>query len=102
MLTKWSFLKVLLQICMRPPLFMRRMGSRKEFTLNNYPANDTSWKFIDQKSVLIKKGYKPPIHDFSITGAEGEDLTQKSLVKSGIYSFNDLKKTSGSQQKEPC
>ena len=58
-------------------------GKRKEFTINNYPANDTSWKFIDQKSVLVKKGYKPPIHDFSITSPGGEDLTQKVLSNPG-------------------
>ena len=58
-------------------------GMRKEFTINDYPANDTSWKFIDQKSVLIKKGYKPPIHDFSIIGAEGDDMTQKVLSNPG-------------------
>jgi uncharacterized membrane protein YphA (DoxX/SURF4 family) len=58
-------------------------GDRKEFNINNYPANDTSWKFIDQKSVLIKKGYQPPIHDFSITGAEGEDITEKVLTNPG-------------------
>jgi hypothetical protein len=57
--------------------------NRKEFNLNNYPANDTSWKFIDQKSVLIKKGYKAPIHDFSITASEGQDLTQKVLSNPG-------------------
>jgi hypothetical protein len=58
-------------------------GVRKEFTISNYPANDTSWKFIDQKSVLIRSGYKPPIHDFSITGPEGDDLTQKVLSAQG-------------------
>jgi uncharacterized membrane protein YphA (DoxX/SURF4 family) len=58
-------------------------GIRKEFSLNNYPADDTTWKFIDQKSVLIRKGYKPPIHDFSITGPDGDDLTQKVLSNPG-------------------
>ena len=58
-------------------------GTRKEFTINNYPSSDTAWKFIDQKSVLIKKGYKPPIHDFSITSAEGDDITQKVLSNAG-------------------
>jgi len=58
-------------------------GDRKEFTIDNYPANDTSWKFIDQKSVLIKKGFEPPIHDFSITGAEGDDMTQQVLTNPG-------------------
>ncbi len=58
-------------------------GNRKEFSISDYPANDTSWEFIDQKSVLIKKGYTPPIHDFSITSAEGDDLTQKVLSNPG-------------------
>jgi uncharacterized membrane protein YphA (DoxX/SURF4 family) len=54
-------------------------GIKKEFSLENYPADDTSWKFVDQKSVLIKKGYEPPIHDFIITAMNGEDLTQRIL-----------------------
>jgi hypothetical protein len=58
-------------------------GVRKEFGLENYPADDTTWKFIDQKSVLIKKGYQPPIHDFIITSVNGEDLTQKILSYPG-------------------
>ncbi|TAL64259.1 MAG: DoxX family protein [Bacteroidetes bacterium] len=56
---------------------------KKEFNLDNYPANDTAWKFIEQKSVLIKKGYVPPIHDFIISSMEGEDITQKILSDTG-------------------
>jgi hypothetical protein len=58
-------------------------GRQKEFTLSNYPANDSTWKFIDQKSVIIKKGYKPPIHDFSITSLKEGDITQKVLSDTG-------------------
>jgi hypothetical protein len=58
-------------------------GVRKEFSLDNYPADDTSWVFIDQKSVLVKKGYQPPIHDFSLTTLEGIDLTDKILSNKG-------------------
>ncbi len=54
-------------------------GVKKEFTIENYPANDTTWKFIDQKSLLVKKGYLPPIHDFSITTLEGNDITGEIL-----------------------
>ncbi len=56
---------------------------RKEFTLENYPAEDTSWKFIDQKSVLVEKGYIPPIHDFSITLHGGSDITGQILSSKG-------------------
>jgi hypothetical protein len=58
-------------------------GVRKEFDINNYPGNDSTWKFVDQKSVLIRKGYKPPIHDFSINTINGDDLTQNILSYHG-------------------
>lgn len=51
-------------------------GEEKKFTEANYPWQDTlNWKFVkmgDQK--LIQKGYKPPIHDFRIETADGEDI----------------------------
>jgi hypothetical protein len=58
-------------------------GVQKEFTLNNYPANDSTWVFIDQKSVLVSKGYQPPIHDFRINSQNGEDITSQILSYSG-------------------
>lgn len=58
-------------------------GIQKEFTLDNYPAEDTTWRFIDQKSILVEKGYQPPIHDFAITGPNGEDMTDRILSHSG-------------------
>ena len=58
-------------------------GLQKEFTLENYPADDSAWKFVDQKSVLIKKGYQPPIHDFSITAKDGTSLTDMILSYPG-------------------
>jgi hypothetical protein len=74
-------------------------GEKKEFNLTNYPAGDTSWKFIDQKSVLIKKGYTPPIHDFSLTSLNGEDLTQKVLTFNGYTLLMISKKLTEAGQK---
>ncbi len=54
-------------------------GQRKEFTLDNYPADDTTWKFVDQRSVLVSEGYQPPIHDLIITSMNNEDLTKQIL-----------------------
>ena len=54
-------------------------GQKKEFRLSNYPANDTTWKFVDQRSKLVSKGYQPPIHGFVITSMANEDLTKKIL-----------------------
>ena len=50
-------------------------GVEQTFTLDNYPKGDSTWIFVRQNSKLIKKGYEPPIHDFEIINAEGEDLT---------------------------
>ncbi|MDP4201552.1 MAG: DoxX family protein [Bacteroidota bacterium] len=61
-------------------------GVKKEFTLNNYPATDSTWKFVDQKTVLVKEGYKPPIHDFSIQSSANGEITDIVLGNKG-YSF---------------
>ena len=63
---------------------LEKNGQRKEFTLDNYP--DSTWTFIDSKTVQTKEGYVPPIHDFSITTQEGEDITQQVLRHRG-YTF---------------
>mgnify|MGYP002399372952 CR=1 FL=1 len=59
-------------------------GLEKEFTLKNYPAGDTTWKFVDQKSVIITEGYTPPIHDFSLVTRGGMDMTGEILGDRGF------------------
>jgi uncharacterized membrane protein YphA (DoxX/SURF4 family) len=54
----------------------------KEFSDSNIPSDD-AWEWIETKNELIKKGYVPPIHDFSITSLDGEDFTQKFLDEEG-------------------
>jgi drug/metabolite transporter superfamily protein YnfA len=76
----------------RTTFIYEKAGVRKEFNLTDYPANDTTWKFVDQKSVLTKKGYQPPIHDFIITSMIGEDITQKVLSYPGFSVFMVSKK----------
>jgi uncharacterized membrane protein YphA (DoxX/SURF4 family) len=58
-------------------------GLQKEFTLNDYPADDTAWKFVDQKSVLISRGYVPPIHDFTLVDGLGVDMTEQVTGSEG-------------------
>ena len=55
-------------------------GKKKEFTLSECPSGDSTWKFIEQKSVLVSKGYRPPIHDFAITSINNEDITEQILT----------------------
>lgn len=54
-------------------------GVEQTFTLDNYPKGDSTWTFVRQNSKLIQKGYEPPIHDFEIINAEGDDLTWEIL-----------------------
>ena len=64
---------------------LEKKGVRKEFSLDNYP--DSTWTFIDSKTVEKEKGYVPPIHDFSIQRvSDGEDITQQILDDKG-YTF---------------
>lgn len=63
---------------------LEKNGKKKEFTLDNYP--DSTWTFVDSKSVLVKEGYEPPIHDFSIIDKTGLDLTDSILSRKG-YTF---------------
>lgn len=67
-------------------LVYEKNGEQKEFTLENYPKDDTSWTFVDSKNVLIKKGYEPPIHDFSLEHPEMGDITDDVLQNEG-YTF---------------
>ncbi len=64
---------------------LEKDGQRKEFTLDDYP--DSTWTFIDSKTVQTEEGYVPPIHDFSIQAIDGgEDITDSVLSRKG-YSF---------------
>lgn len=67
-------------------LVYEKNGEQKEFTLENYPKDDTSWTFVDSKNVLIKKGYEPPIHDFSLEHPDMGDITDDVLQNEG-YTF---------------
>ena len=64
---------------------LSKNGETREFTLDNYP--DSTWTFVDSKTVQTEEGYVPPIHDFSITDeATGNDITEDVLNRKG-YTF---------------
>ncbi|PTN09390.1 BT_3928 family protein [Mangrovibacterium marinum] len=53
----------------------RETGKQQEFTEDNYPWQDSlTWKFVSMENELVKKGYEPPIHNFSIETIDGEDI----------------------------
>lgn len=64
---------------------LKKNGETREFTLDNYP--DSTWEYVDTRTVQTKKGYEPPIHDFALTTCDtGEDITEQVLTKKG-YTF---------------
>ncbi len=77
-------------------LIYEKDGVRQEFTTMNYPWKDTTWKWVETQQKLIKQGHVPPIHDFSITSADGTDITEEVMADKG-YTFMlmvpDIEKT---------
>lgn len=71
--------------------------SKQYLNDSSYWGKSSTWRFIStSEPVLLKKGYEPPIHDFSITSLSGEDITQSVLTYSGYYFIlvaYDLKKS---------
>lgn len=57
-------------------------GVKKEFSLEDYPANDSTWTFVESKTSLVKQGYVPPIASFNIYNGEGDDVTGEILDSS--------------------
>lgn len=62
-------------------------GERKEFNMKSLP--DSTWKYVDRKEKLIKKGKNnvPLINDFSLKTPDGADSTETILNKEHYYLF---------------
>jgi triosephosphate isomerase len=59
-------------------------GVKQEFTAENYPWKDPSWKFVSSKSVEVKPATgQSEIHDFSLTDEDGEDITEDVMTAEG-------------------
>jgi triosephosphate isomerase len=70
---------------LKTSFIMRKNGIQKEFTVDNYP--DSTWTYVDRRTVVLKNGYQPPISDFSIINLDsGEDMSQQILSDPG-YTF---------------
>jgi uncharacterized membrane protein YphA (DoxX/SURF4 family) len=68
-------------------MIYEKNGVKKEFTMADYPWQDTTWKFVDRKDKLIQKGNaEPKIKDFVITDYDGNDHTYEILNAPG-YTF---------------
>ncbi|WP_295123899.1 BT_3928 family protein [uncultured Chitinophaga sp.] len=70
-------------------LIYEKDGKQEEFNEENYPWQDTTWKYVDRTDKLISKGNaEPAIKDFSLKDFDGADLTSGILSEpSTIYLF---------------
>lgn len=78
-------------------LIYEKNGQQKEFTIDNYPKDDSTWVFVEQKTKLISKGYEPPIHNFHIVDQNQNDITDYVLNYRGtvnLLCMYDLNKSS--------
>ena len=79
-------------------------GVDKEFKESDKPWKISGAEYVDRKTVLIEKGYEPPIHDFTME-KNGRDLTPQlmkleklmlivsyDLAKADIDGFANIKK----------
>jgi uncharacterized membrane protein YphA (DoxX/SURF4 family) len=65
-------------------MIYKKDGVEKEFTMENYPWQDTTWVFVDRKDKLVEKGNaEPKIRDFIITDYDGNDMTEQILTTPG-------------------
>lgn len=67
-------------------LIYEKNGVKKAFDMDNFPWQDSTWTFVEQKTRLVSKGYEPPIHDFDIILPDGTDITRQLLHDHG-YTF---------------
>ena len=55
-------------------------GEEKEFRNEDAPWDIEGAEYVSRDEILIKEGYKPPIHDFSITDLNNNDYTEDFLT----------------------
>lgn len=56
----------------------KKSGIVQNFNMMEIP-NDSIWEYVDRKDEIIRKGYRPPIHDFQAIDSSGTDRTQNIL-----------------------
>jgi uncharacterized membrane protein YphA (DoxX/SURF4 family)/peroxiredoxin len=60
-------------------------GKKLELNMEQLKTIDGSYKFIDRKDKMIVEGDHAPIHDFTITSADGTDVTQDVLGMDNVF-----------------
>ena len=56
-------------------------GVRQTFSLEEVPADDSTWVYVDSEIKLVKQGYVPPVTDFHLYDIVGNDVTDELLAE---------------------
>lgn len=67
-------------------LVYEKDGQQQEFTLDNYPAEDSTWTFVETKTIQAPDAQEPLIKDFFLTSDSGEDITNE-ILENPDYTF---------------
>lgn len=70
-------------------------GRKQTFGIDELP--DSTWRFVEQKTELVSKGYEPPISGFTILNGEFQDIGPDILAYKGktyLLVMYDVTKTS--------
>lgn len=68
-------------------LVYEKGGVQKEFDATNFPWQDTTWKFVDNRTKQVRVGNcNPEVKDFSLKDYDNNDHTQEILTAPG-YAF---------------
>jgi uncharacterized membrane protein YphA (DoxX/SURF4 family) len=67
-------------------LIYSKDGEEREFTLDNYPADDPAWVYVETITHVAPGAKQASITDFFLTDSEGNDMTDDVLLAPG-YTF---------------
>ena len=65
-------------------LIYEKDGKKEKFTMENYPAEDSTWTFVDSEAKLITAGYVPPAQDFAISAFDGDAYAYYIYEQDGV------------------
>ncbi len=82
----------------------KKTGKIKKFNEGNYPWQDSAnWEYSNVESILVQEGYRPPIHDLTVTTADGEDILDFFIYDENyvfvVVAYNLEKSDTKSQEK---
>ena len=74
----------------------KKDGQEYEFAMDEFPKDLNTYEFVDRIDKVVKEGYVPPIHDFTMVDEDGIDQHEEILNAEGfkfLLVAYDLSKT---------